>query len=46
MAQGVRKVCKYCGMEFVVGMTQELCKMNPFPNQGHTQEMYPDPFAI
>ncbi|EQC38733.1 hypothetical protein SDRG_03698 [Saprolegnia diclina VS20] len=39
MAQGVRKVCKYCGMEFVVGMTQELCKMNPFPNQGHTQEI-------
>ncbi|OQR89837.1 phosphatidylinositol 4-phosphate 5-kinase D3 (PIPK-D3/GPCR-PIPK) [Thraustotheca clavata] len=36
--QGVRKVCKYCGMEFVVGMTQEMCKMNPFPNQGHTQE--------
>ncbi|OQR83980.1 phosphatidylinositol 4-phosphate 5-kinase D3 (PIPK-D3/GPCR-PIPK) [Achlya hypogyna] len=39
LAQGVRKVCKYCGMEFVVGMTQEVCKANPFPYQGHTQEI-------
>ncbi|RHY88629.1 hypothetical protein DYB35_008748, partial [Aphanomyces astaci] len=36
---GVRKVCKYCGKEFVVGMTQEVCAMNPSRKQGHVQDI-------
>ncbi|RHY25769.1 hypothetical protein DYB32_008110 [Aphanomyces invadans] len=35
----VRKVCKYCGKEFVVGMTQEMCAMNPSRKQGHIQDI-------
>ncbi|KAF0699714.1 Aste57867_9728 [Aphanomyces stellatus] len=35
----VRKVCKHCGKEFVVGKTQEVCQMNPSRKQGHVQDI-------
>ncbi|CAK4645219.1 hypothetical protein LEN26_000093 [Aphanomyces euteiches] len=37
---GVRKVCKYCGKEFVVGMTREDCLAHPKqPSLGHVQDI-------
>jgi 1-phosphatidylinositol-4-phosphate 5-kinase len=33
--QGSRHVCKYCGLDFIVGWSKEKCRQNPFCNKGH-----------
>lgn len=34
---GTQRVCKFCGHDFVVGMSEEVCLQNPYAGYGHTE---------
>lgn len=34
---GTQRVCKFCGHDFVVGMTEEVCSQNPNAGFGHAE---------
>ncbi|KAF4324220.1 hypothetical protein BBO99_00000078 [Phytophthora kernoviae] len=34
---GTQRVCKYCGHDFVVGMSEEVCSQNPNSGFGHSE---------
>ncbi|CEG40645.1 Phosphatidylinositol 4-phosphate 5-kinase D4 (PIPK-D4/GPCR-PIPK/PiGK4) [Plasmopara halstedii] len=34
---GTQRVCKFCGHDFVVGMSGEVCSQNPNAGYGHTE---------
>ncbi|TDH70605.1 hypothetical protein CCR75_009471 [Bremia lactucae] len=34
---GTQRVCKFCGHDFVVGMSEEACSQNPNVGFGHTE---------
>ncbi|KAG7402355.1 phosphatidylinositol-4-phosphate 5-kinase-like protein 1 [Phytophthora boehmeriae] len=34
---GTQRVCKYCGHDFVVGMSEEVCLQNPNSGFGHSE---------
>lgn len=36
---GTQRVCKYCGRDFIVGMSKEPCEQNPSFGQGHAEFM-------
>lgn len=36
---GTQRVCKYCGRDFIVGMSKEACEQNPMCGHGHAEFM-------
>ncbi|TMW63137.1 hypothetical protein Poli38472_002078 [Pythium oligandrum] len=34
---GSQRVCTYCGRDYIVGMSDEVCERNPIYGQGHTE---------
>ncbi|TYZ69199.1 hypothetical protein PybrP1_001757 [[Pythium] brassicae (nom. inval.)] len=36
---GTQRVCKYCGRDFIVGMSKEACEQNPSFGHGHAEFM-------
>ncbi|TMW63138.1 hypothetical protein Poli38472_002079 [Pythium oligandrum] len=35
--KGSQRVCTYCGRDYVVGMSDEVCERNPIYGQGHNE---------
>lgn len=36
---GTQRMCKYCGRDFIVGMSKEICEQNPSYGLGHAEFM-------
>ncbi|KAJ0411712.1 hypothetical protein ATCC90586_002096 [Pythium insidiosum] len=36
-SNGTQRVCKFCGRDFIVGMSKEPCDLNPYPAGGHAE---------
>lgn len=36
--KGTLCICRYCGGQFIVGMSKDCCPSHPLPNRGHEQD--------